>query len=478
MQDTIRISRRAALAVPAAAGLSLAQPLTREARLKAPLTKPNGLNLVVIIADTTRADHLGAYGNKRVKTPGLDRLAAEGVVFENCYADGLPTIPCRRVYHTGRSILHEKQNWWRPLEPEDITLSETFLRAGGATTGFLADTYHYFAPNMNFHRGYSSWQWIRGQEGDRYISGPRDAFDPSKHVPAHMLNTAYERALVQYMMNTSTRKGEEDYFCAQTCRAAMDWLERNARQKPFVLWVDTFDPHEPWDAPPRFQKMYREDYGFERYLFGYGVRNADIRPSDYPLLRDLYAAEVSFVDHWIGRLVDTIDRLGLRDDTVVLFSTDHGTHLGEQGCVQKTPGLLNSCVARLPLIVRHPDRKYAGRRVKGFVSGADYMLTMLALLGIRGLPGLDGRDFWKLVESEKNANYERLFIGFGGFGAVRDSRWHYFQNISGKEPGKGPALYDLTADPGETKNVAAENPKVVAELRNLMSQRFQRELPG
>lgn len=475
MQTTSGISRRSMLAVTAAATVAAARPQSREARLKAPLSKPNGLNLVVIIADTTRCDHLGAYGSQRVKTPNLDRLAAEGAAFENAYADGLPTIPCRRVYHAGRSILHEKQNWWRPLHPEDVTLSEAFLKAGGATTGFIADTFHYFAPNMNFHRGYMSWQWIRGQESDRFMSGPRDKVDPQQHMPEHLWNKQYERAMAQYMMNTSLRRSEEDYFCAQSCRAAMDWLERNARQKPFLLWLDMFDPHEPWDAPPRFQKMYREDYGYERFLFGYGVRNADIRESDYPVIRDLYAAEVTFVDHWIGRLLERIDQLGLRDDTVVVFSTDHGTHLGELGCVQKTPGLLNSCVARLPLIVRHPDRKYAGRRVKPFVSAVDYMPTFLELLGIRGLPGLDGKNFWSLVESEGRTNHNRVFVGFDGFCAIRDDRWHYFQSL-GKDLGKGPALYDLIADPGETKNVFSQHPKVVAELRGLLADRFQTRL--
>jgi len=470
-------TRREMLAISAAAATAAAQPPAREARMKAPLTKPNGLNLVVLLADTTRWDHLGAYGSKRVKTPSLDRLAAEGTLFESAYADGLPTIPCRRVYHTGRSILREKRNWWRPLDPEDITLSEAFLKAGGATTGLIADTYHYFVPNMNFHRGYMSWQWIRGQEADRWMSGPRDAFDPSKHIPPHMRNQQYERALRQYAMNTSMRKGEEDYFCAQSCRAAMEWLERNARQKPFLLWMDTFDPHEPWDAPPRFQKMYREDYGFERYLFGYGVRHEDIRESDYPILRDLYAAEVSFVDHWIGRLLERIDQLGLRDDTIVVFTTDHGTHLGELGCVQKTPGLLNSCVARLPLIVRHPDKKYAGKRVKGLVSAMDFMPAFLAMLGIQGLPGMDGKSFWNLAESAGARNHERVFTGMGGFCAVHDARWHYFQNLRPGDLGKGPALYDLAADPGETQNVAGSHPNVVAELRGLLADRFQVKLP-
>ena len=104
-----------------------------------------------------------------------------------------------------------------------------------------------------------------------------------------------------------------------------------------MLWINMFDPHEPWDAPPEYQKMYRAEYPYERYLFGYGVRNQDIRADDLPVIRDLYAAEVTFSDHCIGRLLDQVEKLGLLDDTVIVFSTDHGTHLGEEGCVQKTP---------------------------------------------------------------------------------------------------------------------------------------------
>jgi arylsulfatase A-like enzyme len=453
------------------------QPLSRQARLKTPLPKPNGLNLIVIVSDTTRCDHLGLYGSKRVKTPNLDRLASEGVAFENSYADGLPTIPCRRVFHSGRTILHEKTAWWRPMDAEDVTLSEVLQKAG-VRTGLIADTYHYFKPDMNFHRGYDSWQWIRGQETDKWISGPRDQFDPSKHMPKHLWNERYQENLLQYIMNTSMRKGEQDYFCAQSCTAAMKWLEQNAREKPFMLWLDMFDPHEPWDAPPRFQKMYRDNYGYERYLFGYGVRNKDILETDYPVLRDLYAAEVTFSDYWIGRLLEKIDSLKLRDDTIVVFASDHGTHLGELNCVQKTAGLLNSCVAHIPLIVRHPEKKYAGMRVKEFVSAVDYMPTFLAMLGITEFPGLAGKDFWRMAITEGRENYQRVFMGFGNFGAVRDKKWHYFQNFRGKDTGKGPALYDLESDPNETKNVISEYPDVVAERQALLAERFETTLPG
>jgi len=448
--------------------------------------KKQRLNLIVICADTWRADYLGCYGNKNIKTPNLDKLASEGVRFTNVHADGLPTIPMRRVFFTGNSILplehdppmkgsHPSGNGWRPLSEDDITLPEV-LQENGYTTGLITDCFHYFKPNLNFHRFFNSWEWIRGQERDFWRSGPREKFDPKKHMPPHLWNPDYDDRMRQYLMNTAHWQTEEDYFCAQVCRTAMTWLEQNLGNQPFMLWVDMFDPHEPWDAPPRFQKMYHKNIPYERYLFGYGVNPKDVRKSDIPIIRALYAAEVTFTDLWIGHLLDRIRELGLMDNTVVVFSTDHGTHIGEEGCVQKTAGLLNSCVCKLPLIVRHPNQKYAGKKINALVSGIDYMPTFLSLLGIKG-PKMDGSNFWDLVTGKAKKIHDEVYIGYGPFAAVRTLRWHYFQHIEGDDPGKGPCLYDLRKDPLEKRNVAAKHPDVVKQMRALIERRFDVSLP-
>lgn len=194
--------------------------------------KRNGLNMIVIIADTWRADHLGCYGSTHIETLYLDKFAKQSVLFTNANAEGLPTIPCRRVYHTGKSVLPESK--WQPLSRDDVTFAEV-LRKHGFTTSFIVDTYHHFQPNYNFHRGFDSWQWIRGQETDRWKSGPKQKFNPKKHMPAHLWNELYDRNIRQYMMNTQDRKSEEDYFCAQSCSTAMNWLEENVSSKPFML---------------------------------------------------------------------------------------------------------------------------------------------------------------------------------------------------------------------------------------------------
>ncbi len=365
---------------------------------------------------------------------------------------------------------------WRPLSKKDVTFAE-ILKKHGFTTGFIVDTYHYFKPNYNFHKGFDSWEWIRGQETDKWRSGPKEKFDPKKHMPEHLWNESYDVKMRQYLMNTQDRKSEEDYFCARSCRAAMEWLERNINNKPFMLWIDMFDPHEPWDAPERFQKMYRKKYPYERYLFGYGVRKEDVRKDDLPVIKDLYAAEVTFSDYCIGRLIKRIRELGLMDDTIIVFSTDHGTHLGEEGCIQKTPALLNSCVAHIPLIIKHPDTQFAGKRINELVSAVDYMSTFLSMLGINDYKDLDGKNMWDLVTNKKEYINEHIYTVFGKFGAIRNRNWHYFQNIRGKNPGKGPCLYDLKNNPEETKNVIKQYPEVARKLRNKLQKRLGIKIP-
>ena len=472
-----------------AGGAVVANALPQAAQAAAPPTRPPK-HLVVIVADTFRADHLGCYGSKRLKTPNLDALAAESVLFENFFADGLPTIPCRRVYHTGRTIIPmRKHGGWIPLKAGRATIAQ-ILRRKGFRTGFIADTYHYFKPGMNFHQGFHSWQWVRGQESDAWRCGPANAVDPKKHMPAHLWNPAYDQRMRQYLLNTLDRKSEADYFCARTLRAGLDWLERNRDARRTMLWLDTFDPHEPWDAPPRFQRLYYDNYPAPRTLFGYGVRHGDIRQDDLPWIRALYAAECSFVDHWVGRFIEGLRDLGLLDDTLLVFTTDHGTHLGEEGCVQKTPALLNSCVARLPLLIRHPDKRFAGKRISQLVSAVDLMPTLLDLMGVDYKGQLDGQSAWPLVTGEKAKLHDHVFTEFGSYAAVRTERWHYFQATRPrgcfqrsfvekraqaiKKIARGaPHLYDLEKDPRETTNVALDHLDVVAELQALLRKRIE-----
>jgi len=452
------------------------------------------MNVILILCDTLRRDHCGPYNGGLplnqcwsseapdwvVPTPNMDRLAARGTVFEQCYCGSTPCMPARRDIYTGRYEFLERG--WGPLEEEYLDLprqvsgppNQSVARVvaqGYRVSTLISDHFHLWEQGSgNYHMGYTGFDFVRGCEADAWFTAPFEGFacpegDRLNKNERHWRNVYH------------VRHQESDYFGAQVLQRAVAWLERNhSEYQDFYLHLDIFDPHEPWDAPPRFQKMYHKNIPYERYLFGYGVNPKDVRKSDIPIIRALYAAEVTFTDLWIGHLLDRIRELGLMDNTVVVFSTDHGTHIGEEGCVQKTAGLLNSCVCKLPLIVRHPNQKYAGKKINALVSGIDYMPTFLSMLGIKG-PKMDGSNFWDLVTGKAKKIHDEVYIGYGPFAAVRTLRWHYFQHIEGDDPGKGPCLYDLRKDPLEKRNVAAKHPDVVKQMRALIERRFDVSLP-
>ncbi len=235
------------------------------------------MNLLVLCTDTFRADYLGCYGNTWVETPRLDRMAAEGVRFDRFYAEGLPTLPVRRVFYTGRHIFPfayfpQKSDpvqlpGWHPMFEEDVTLAE-WLGGRGYLTGLISDVYHQFKPGKNFHRGFHSWQWIRGQEADPHVPTREPGMDLSRYVPASVPADAPVRRMVaQYLNNRAWWKSEADHYAAQVMRAAGDWLKAYGRKQPWMLWVESFDPHEPWDAPAEFVAKYSRDYdGLEMYI--------------------------------------------------------------------------------------------------------------------------------------------------------------------------------------------------------------------
>ena len=303
----------------------------------------NTVNLIWICADTFRGDHLGCMGHPRVKTPNLDRLAAEGALFENAYSEGLPTGPERTVFMTGRFTL--PYHGWEPLTSEETTLAEHLSRKG-YRTALMCDCPHFFKPNCNYHRGFKEFRWIRGQETDLYATANkgRDAWsfmpERTNSVPlAHKKNgqagaDRYLDPLRQYLRNTAERgEDEADFFPGQTCGAAMKWLENNRDAKDFLLWIEMFDSHEPWDPPKKYADMYRNPaYNGPMILspWFHSTLAKDFTAEELEDIRACYMAEVTLVDHWVGRLLAKVDALGLRGNTAIVFVSDHGTLLGER----------------------------------------------------------------------------------------------------------------------------------------------------
>jgi arylsulfatase A-like enzyme len=431
--------------------------------------KMNDWNIIVIMLDSLRYDHLGCYGDDKVQTPNIDRLAQESVIFENAYPEGLPTIPVRTSLFTGNRTLHSRP--WQPLTREDQTMAE-ILDEYGYVSALIADTYHLFKPGMNFHRGFRTFRWIRGQEADAYVSAPhnKDLRDYTKPV---MRNTPTEAMLDQYLRNTSQREKEEDYFVAQVMRASAEWLESNRVHPHFLLWIDSFDPHEPWDPPPEYERLYADpNYSGPRLIHPmYGPVDW-MTEEELNYTRALYAGEVTFVDKWVGYLLDKIRELGLFENSIIVLLADHGHPHGDHGSIMKTPDNLYSELLRIPLLIRHPRGLYAGKRIDALVQTDDLLPTILDLLNLsHETLAMTGQSMWPLVVGAQDKLRDCVVTGYYGsqHRCVRNETWSYIYRPHGHPP----ELYNLQEDPKEQNNVAHTYPEKADELAAELPRAFQ-----
>ena len=360
------------------------------------------MNVILVVSDTLRRDFLGCYGNSWIHTENIDKFAKDAVIFDNAYAGSFPTVPNRLDLFTGKFTFTYRD--WAPLPQNEVVLAEVLSKSGYVTM-LIADTPHILKDGYNFQRGFYGWEWIRGQENDRHSTDPVDIkfpCDPKK------LRNPYD-AVVHYLKNTYWRRHESDYFVAQTMDTAIRWLERNYKQERFFLYVDTFDPHEPWDPPGWYVDMYDPGYEGEEIIYPrYG-------PADYLTekelkhMRALYAGEVTLVDRWVGRLLAKIEDLELFDNTAIIFTTDHGFYHGEHNLTGKSiiideknyHGLapLYEEVAHIPLIVRLPDTDKSWR-CSTFVQPPDIMPTILDLLRIEDTGTMHGKSFLPVIKGD------------------------------------------------------------------------------
>jgi arylsulfatase A-like enzyme len=321
-------------------------------------------------------------------------------------------------------------------------------------------------PAMNFHRGFEQFLWVRGQEHDPYRStlqvsteDVEAVFSPGAPEALKVLEDFQRVNVHSYLANQVGRSKEEDYQAPRVFREAMDWLEENRNAERFLLLVDAFDPHEPWDPPEEYIDLY--DPGYE----GAEIISPVYGPSDYlseaelKHMRAHYAGEVTLVDKWLGRFLERARELGMLDNTLLIVTSDHGHQLGEHGLVGKLPVGLWYELVDVPLFVRLPDGKGAGTRVESFVQHHDIMPTVLNALGVTPEVLLPGTDLLGLAE-HRIPPRDHVSCGLGECSWCRDQRYVY---ITGND-GTGQQLFDMTADPLQQHDLAAEERGAVEEM--------------
>lgn len=437
------------------------------------------MNVIVIMSDTLRTDHLGCYGAEGIRTPNIDRLGEESIVFNRAYTASYPTVPNRADLFTGRYTFPFRG--WQPLEPSDIVLPEVVGRHG-VTSQLIFDT----PPLLygNFMRGFSGWWYERGHHMDPYITDPTIP-TPLPAAPHKFRSPARVR---QYLRNRGYWRYEKDYIAPRTMTRAMEWLERNYTLDRFLLWVDAWDPHEPFDPPPHYLRLYSDpDEEVENVIYPQYGRCDYMTKPELKRVRALYAGEVTMVDTWTGQLLDTVDRLGLRESTLIVFTSDHGHLFGEHGLEGKPGGMLGrlyEITTRIPLIIRHPKGIGSGQRIDAIVQPPDILPTILEFLEIPIPKTVHGSSVWPLVRGEAEAIRNHAFSGrfpgsafealiydgwAGPFTAVSPvtvtkTQWAL---ICSPDPSKS-ELYNLDADPQQETNLIEQKPEIAAEMRRAL----------
>jgi arylsulfatase A-like enzyme len=429
------------------------------------------MNIILVVIDTLRYDHVGACGNDWVRTPNLDRIASQSHVFDRCFSASLMTIPYRLDLMTGRTggPFHP----WRPLAHDAPALPRDLAEAGYRTQ-LIHDTPHLVNGGHNFDFPFQGWTFVRGAEVDRpWVDSlplppegwPRDPvfdfMDDYRFAGGEQCYPLY----MTYFRSNRDRKREEDWNAARLFLTASKWLRENAAEGAnrgsFFLWIDCFDPHEPWDVPPEYVKMYDRTPGYDgridpRALWVY---RTDRTPTDPAAdrLRCLYAAKVTWMDRWLGELLKALEQTGLDRSTTLIVTADHGTRVGENGVFGKQFPI-SEAEGHVPLFIRTPDREHS--RSTALVQAQDIHATVRALGGLPASDAVAGRDLLgegtqRWIALSGSPQSDRWKSGIGVF-TVFDGDWCL-------EAAADPRRCRLT-QLGSIDNVAGEHPDVVSRL--------------
>ena len=472
--------------------------------IASPLAAADRPNVLFLISDDLN-NSLGCYGDPLVKSPNIDRLAQRGVRFDKAYCAFPLCGPSRNslltgLYPNSTGIIQNSQIF-RQTIPNQRSLPQVFRQAG-YFAGRIGKLYHYNVPNSigtNGHDDPGSWELELNPAGV-------DRLEEHPHITTLTPNQ-FGGTLSWY----ASPKSDEHHTDALQAADAEWVLERCAKQKqrPFFLAVGFFRPHTPYVSPkvPYFgmypeEKMplvqgWKEDQsdipapGLGSYKKEQDKLTDDLRRQ----ARQGYYASISFMDAQVGKVLDALDRLGLSDNTIIVFTSDHGYHLGEHGLWQKMSLFEES--SRVPLVMVAPGKSATGKAAATPVSHVDLFPTLTELCGITPPSNIQGQSLVPILKNptEKGRGWALTQVSRGGgqaraavttnvgaegkrfFGySLRTPRWRYTEWDNGE---KGRELYDHDADSKEITNLAEkpEHAATVAQLSEQMKAAVKTTLP-
>ncbi len=449
----------------AAAGAAVASGLSAEAREKPVKSKPN---ILFLMTDQHRADCMGCGGNSVIKTPNLDRIAREGVRFAHAYSSTPTCTPARAAILTGLSPWHHGMlGYSKVAERYPFELPRAMKDAGYHT--FAVGKLHYH-PQRNYHGFDGALIDESGRvESPGFISDYRKWF---KETAPDLDPDATGIGWNDYR-SAKYALPEELHPTRWTGDTAVDYISKYQREEPMFLKVSFARPHSPYDPPARFMDMYRESDMPAPHIGGWDSIYAPADPSDYNSWHgDLgtqqarrsrrgYYGSVSFIDEQIGRILKALEERRMLDDTLIVFTADHGDMLGDHNLWRKSYAYESS--AHIPMLLRWPksmgcdDRR--GSVATPPVELRDLLPTFLDAAGAECPAGLDGRSMLKITPGDADGwrrhidlEHSICYSPENHWNGLCDGRWKYiYHAFDGHEQ-----LFDLKEDPGETRDRASD----------------------
>ncbi len=448
-------------------------PLVFTSALPPVYSQDKKMNILFIAVDDMNND-LGCYGHPVVKSPNIDRLASQGITFANAYCQFPLSSPSRSSILTGyrpdKTRVFDLTYHFRQDLPDITTLPQLF-RNNGYYVARVGKMYHY------------------GNPGDIGTNGLDDRVSWTERInPAGRDKTALELDVINYtpkrglgsaMAYLSDKDGNDpEHTDGKVASEAIALMERY-KNEPFFIAAGFYKPHCPWITPSKYFDLYKPEQMKLPEISGETpgqypkLALASTNPwpyfgitSDQALECVLaYYAAISFVDAQIGKLLDAVDSLGLRDNTIIVFWSDHGYHLGEHGLWFKQSCFEES--ARVPLIISVPDSKKAGQTCRRTVELVDLYPTLAEITGLTAPPDMEGNSLVRLLNNPKagwkHPAYTQVQRGAVPGHSVRTEKWRYTEWGFGEE---GSELYDEIADPHELKNLAGD-PSYAGTVRKM-----------
>ncbi len=425
-------------------------------------------NLLLVVIDTLRADHLGCYGYGRATSPVLDRLAESGVLFERAYAQSSWTKPSTASLLTGRlPSQHQALTEAARLPDAEVTVAER-LRATGYRTAVLSAN-PWVTPEYGFDQGVDDFYSVYDERFARVplVMQVLKRFSQATDGKMRLYNRV--KYLVLGELSTTARD-------TRLVDEAVRWLDAHGGER-FFLYVHMMSPHHPYDPPPPFDRFvpdraYRPVKNYPRKSYRFFERGDAMAPDDLADLVGRYDGDVLYADTELGRLLDALERRGLAASTAVLVTADHGEEFFDHGNWGHGQSVYEELV-HVPLLLRLPSAAARTARVHTPVSHADVVPTLLALAGVPAVPALTGRSLALAPDGEPTRGDHalvELLYRYGEARALVQGTQKLVQLHDGDR--RQSLLFDLASDPFEARPAPSDGPvgaALAAELERRLA---------